>query len=154
MNKSIVGQKFGRLTVVEKTDKRLRKEFLYECMCVCGEKTFQTAHALRNGHVRSCGCLHREQISEVSKKQIVNGTKPKMFEKGKMMKTNTSGFRGVTSYQQTNRTKYAAYLGIQGKTYRKKGFKTAEEAYEYRLELEEKYLKPVLKEIERNKNNL
>ena len=153
MNKNIIGKKFARLTVIRMSNKKLRDELLYECKCICGEITYQTAHALKSGHVKSCGCLQREKASEIVQKQIINNTKPDMFENEKMMKTNTSGFRGGTSYRQTNRTKYATTLQVQGKIYRKKGFKTPEEAHEYRLELEEKYLKPVLEEIERIKNN-
>lgn len=153
MNSSIIGQKFNRLTVIKKTGKKLRNDVLYECLCDCGNSTFQTAHALKNQHVKSCGCLQREIASRMVDKQVVNGTKPEMFKEGKMMKTNTSGYRGVTSYRQTNRTKYIASLQVQGKIYRKKGFETAEDAYDYRLKLEKKYLKPILEEIEKQQNN-
>ena len=152
MSDLIIGQKFGRLTVIKKTNKKQRRETLYACKCNCGEITYQVANALKNGHAKSCGCLQRELASDVVKKKIVNGTKPDAFKDGAMMKTNTTGFRGVTSYKQSGKTKYMAYLGVQGKRYSKKGFKTPEEAYEYRLELEEKYLKPVLEEIEQQIN--
>lgn len=151
---SLIGKRFSRLTVVRLSDKKQRKENTYECLCDCGEITYQVANALKSGHAKSCGCLQRELASDVVKKKIVNGTKPDAFKDGLMMKTNTTGFRGVTSYKQSGKTKYMAYLGIQGKRYSKKGFKTPEEAYEYRLELEEKYLKPVLEEIEQQKRPL
>jgi hypothetical protein len=51
----LIGQKFGRLTVLEYAGDRK-----WNCVCGCGEKSrVQTGH-LRNGDTKSCGCLHRE----------------------------------------------------------------------------------------------
>lgn len=58
----LTGQKFGRLTVVEKTDK---KDYLgtaiYKCRCDCGNLTEVNARALKIGNTRSCGCLKSEE---------------------------------------------------------------------------------------------
>lgn len=55
-----IGKKYGRLTVSgirESSDKFNRKIAL--CVCECGGRHETTVHALRNGGVRSCGCLNR-----------------------------------------------------------------------------------------------
>lgn len=58
----LTGQKFGRLTVFEKTDK---KDYLgtaiYKCRCDCGNLTEVNARALKIGNTRSCGCLKSEE---------------------------------------------------------------------------------------------
>ena len=64
------------------------------------------------------------------------------------------GVRGVTSYQQSGKTKYKAHLYTNGMHHQKKGFSNIDEAKAYRKDLEEKYL-PKSEETEhaREKNN-
>lgn len=53
---NLIGQKFGRLTVIEQAPSRKGKTY-WKCLCDCGKyKEVQTRH-LRNGKIRSCGCL-------------------------------------------------------------------------------------------------
>lgn len=57
----MIGKKFGRLTVLEKSDQRTSENRLkYECVCDCGNKVIVDGKSLRNGHTKSCGCLSRE----------------------------------------------------------------------------------------------
>ena len=140
----MIGNKYGRLTVVRKTDKKRRIEFLYECLCSCGNTTYQTRQALEIGHVKSCGCLQKDKAARTGKAQFIDGTRPSSFT-GKPSKNSSTGFLGVVPYKQSGCTKYKASLRYKGVTYSKKGFLTAEEAYEYRLELEKKYLPPELR---------
>lgn len=60
MNKrlDLVGQKFGRLTVL-KYVRNNKRGSLWECMCDCENKTIKIIRGghLKNGHTRSCGCL-------------------------------------------------------------------------------------------------
>lgn len=65
--------------------------------------------------------------------------KPSGFN-GKPNKNNGNGYRGVSAYQQSGKTKYSARLYYKGENHQRKGFKTAEEAYKERLEMEKKYL--------------
>lgn len=56
---NLIGQKFGRLTVIEQALSRKGKTY-WKCLCDCGKyKEVQTRH-LRNGKIRSCGCLFNE----------------------------------------------------------------------------------------------
>jgi hypothetical protein len=57
MTSIILGSVFGNLTVVEKTDERKSNEIVWKCVCKCGNgKMVKTSH-LKNGSVKSCGCL-------------------------------------------------------------------------------------------------
>lgn len=55
----LTGQKFGRLTVIARSDDK-RKEVRWECRCACGNQTTVTSISLRKGTTRSCGCLRKE----------------------------------------------------------------------------------------------
>lgn len=58
----ITGQKFGMLTVVEKSDKKASNgSVIWECNCDCGGHTFASYTSLKYGHVLSCGCRHRSK---------------------------------------------------------------------------------------------
>ena len=54
---SIIGQKFGRLTVIEKSDKKTSNGgILWKCRCDCGNITYSNSTQLKRGHTTSCGC--------------------------------------------------------------------------------------------------
>lgn len=55
---SILGQVFGRLTVVAEAPKDGR--MWCSCRCACGKETSVSANQLRTGKTRSCGCLFAE----------------------------------------------------------------------------------------------
>ena len=55
--KNIVGQKFGRLLVIEKTDIRKRKNIVWKCQCDCGVLCDKITTDLVNDRIKSCGCL-------------------------------------------------------------------------------------------------
>lgn len=54
------GQRFGRLRVVTLVS---TKPARWMCMCECGAEHSAVAAALKNGNIRSCGCLRRESTS-------------------------------------------------------------------------------------------
>lgn len=58
------GQQFGRLTVLEKTDQRRGGSVVWTCRCLCGTVKDISAHELRSGDSRSCGCYQRDRASE------------------------------------------------------------------------------------------
>lgn len=53
-------QKFGRLTALEATEKRINKSVVWRCQCECGKECFISAASLRSGRTKSCGCLKQE----------------------------------------------------------------------------------------------
>lgn len=60
--KELLGQKFGRLTVIRETEKRDKcKRIIWECKCDCGNFTEVCSSSLLNGSTLSCGCLLKEK---------------------------------------------------------------------------------------------
>lgn len=63
--KSLVGKKFGKLTVIEKTDKRNKNgTIIWKCLCDCGNISHVSTDSLNNGHSKSCGCVREEKFNE------------------------------------------------------------------------------------------
>lgn len=58
----IVGQVFGRLTVIKRVENRYGR-VAWLCECSCGADIVATAKHLRNGNTQSCGCLQKERTS-------------------------------------------------------------------------------------------
>jgi hypothetical protein len=57
---NLTGQRFQRLTVLKEAGRDNQGRALWLCRCACGVvKTIPSRH-LRNGVIRSCGCLKRE----------------------------------------------------------------------------------------------
>lgn len=54
------GDRYGRLTVIERTDGVRR----WICRCDCGNVITVCQDHLRSGHIRSCGCLRKELTSK------------------------------------------------------------------------------------------
>lgn len=54
----LTGSKFGRLTAI--SYERKNGKTYWTCQCDCGKTTVVWAGNLRNGHTKSCGCLHDE----------------------------------------------------------------------------------------------
>ena len=57
MNNNYIGEKFNRLTVLEKSSLKSGTSYLWLCKCDCGNETYATLASLRSGHKKSCGCL-------------------------------------------------------------------------------------------------
>lgn len=55
--KNIIGQKFGKLTVVSFHHKDKRGQLHYLCICDCGNEHIVRKSSLLNSHIRSCGCI-------------------------------------------------------------------------------------------------
>lgn len=55
----LTGNKYGRLTVIGLAPKETRKTY-WMCQCDCGNFKKVRADSLKNGAIRSCGCLKKE----------------------------------------------------------------------------------------------
>jgi hypothetical protein len=64
----LIGQKFGKLTVVERGENDSRNEKRWICKCDCGNVTVVNSSDLRYGHTKSCGCLMVEINNFLRKK--------------------------------------------------------------------------------------
>lgn len=98
-HKNLIGNRYGKLVVVNKTDKRNRdKKIIWECKCDCGNVVDVDTGGLTSGRVRSCGCLHREVMKKVHKKYITD-LKGQKFGK-------------LTVIEQTEERKYGRVVWI------------------------------------------
>lgn len=59
MNKALVGEKFGRLEVIEDLGASAGRH-LVRCLCQCGAVKAVALGHLRNGNTKSCGCYRRD----------------------------------------------------------------------------------------------
>lgn len=55
--KNLIGQVFTKLTVLEKTEKRIDGKIVWKCQCECGNIAYVPTSRLTSGNTRSCGCL-------------------------------------------------------------------------------------------------
>lgn len=62
----LTGQKFGRLTVLERTENK-GIQVCWKCQCDCENITTTTSYHLRHGHTQSCGCLQKERTVKAHK---------------------------------------------------------------------------------------
>lgn len=116
----LTGQRFGRLMVLQKTDRRDGSNIVYECRCDCGKIVYASNRALRSGAVQSCGCLRREQsvhnfamVSRSEKLGQVDGTNLSRIASKKPQRNNTSGVRGVAPCSKG----WVAYIYFRGQRY-------------------------------------
>lgn len=64
MKQDLIGQKFGRLTVIEKAEDYIQPNGKHIqrwlCRCECGHDIVVRSGNLKNGNTKSCGCYSRE----------------------------------------------------------------------------------------------
>lgn len=58
-NKSLVGEKFYRLTV--KSIDLINNKTFATCLCDCGNIVVKMPSLIKKGHIKSCGCYEKEQ---------------------------------------------------------------------------------------------
>lgn len=66
--KNLIGQKFNRLLVLEKTSQREGGSIVWKCKCDCGKECYASTRGLCSGNKKSCGCLNDEKRAERFKK--------------------------------------------------------------------------------------
>jgi hypothetical protein len=144
-----IGERFGRLTVIHKTDTSRAHSRVYECVCDCGNVVDVRRANLVAGNTTSCGCLHDEKFSEVNMNHFdsyIDGTQIAHISNGTISKNNTSGVRGVCWNKQ--KQKWTAYIRFRDKRYFLGGFNTKNEAAEARRQAEDEIYKPFLDTVE------
>lgn len=66
MNKlpyNIIGQRFGKLTVLERCENSADGKAQFRCVCDCGHEVIVRNRSLKTGDTKSCGCLRKENHS-------------------------------------------------------------------------------------------
>lgn len=101
--KDLTGMKFNRLTVLKKSDKKIRGKISWDCKCDCGNYTTVDTYKLKSGHTKSCGCLNGENRKRhIQNLTTHNKTHTKLFEVWVSMRSRC--------YNSSNKS-YAYYGG-------------------------------------------
>jgi len=113
LEKSLIGQIFGRLIVVERVNMHNKNNlsWKYKCRCDCGNTLTAFRQKLQDGDTQSCRCL-RDEIRE---EDYFEGTQITHIRNKTVWSTNTSGVRGV-SWNAT-RQKWEAHITFKYKKY-------------------------------------
>lgn len=86
-HENLSGQRFGRLVALEELGRKSPGIYLYKCRCDCGNEVILPSTRLKNGGVKSCGCLHKEQLIERNKNnRIYNTEYPRLLQIWRAMK--------------------------------------------------------------------
>lgn len=88
----ITGNKYGRLTVIERAENQNKKP-MWLCKCDCGNTKIVRADSLKNGSTLSCGCLLKESTSQRFLKDIIG----KKFGRWTIIKRAKS-VNGISKY--------------------------------------------------------
>lgn len=70
----LIGQKFGRLTVIEFNSIKNRASY-WKCKCDCGTEIITSGNNLRTGHTKSCGCIQKEFTRSINLSHNLSRTK-------------------------------------------------------------------------------
>lgn len=76
--KDLVGQRFGRLTVISFS--HINHSAFWHCRCECGNEIVARGQHLKYGYTQSCGCLHYERFSLGNKTHGYAGRKRRATE--------------------------------------------------------------------------
>ena len=71
--KDLTGQRFGKLTVTERTDKRSSGYVLWKCRCDCGGEILASTKQLARGTISDCGCVPKTSARRGSKAEDLTG---------------------------------------------------------------------------------
>jgi hypothetical protein len=71
--RNLVGQRFGRLTVVERIRDSVKKRTNYRCSCDCGNETLVFHGSLTRSLTNSCGCVRNECTAERNRGNATHG---------------------------------------------------------------------------------
>lgn len=141
----LVGQRFGRLTVLERIGSNGGKYVYWRCKCDCGNTVDVATRWLRSGGIVSCGCNRREKSRQNlntvpldEKLGRFDGCNFARLRSNKPQKNNASGYRGVV---QLPSGRYYTAVYYKGKQYHAKGtFDRAEDAYNAAEKLREELI--------------
>ncbi|MDO4503346.1 MAG: AP2 domain-containing protein [Coriobacteriia bacterium] len=147
--RDLVGQRFGRLVALERTEMRdSRGSIIWRCACDCGNEFLCCSDSLVRGNTRSCGCAAREWRAQISEKlHRSDGTCIERLLLSKPRNDSGTGLVGVT---RTRSGRYAAFIGFKGQRYHLGTYETIEEAAAAREDGEQLHLDYLRAYIERN----
>lgn len=148
-HQTLIGQKFGRLTVIAKSHVNHHGQVLLRCKCDCNGPNsivnVVTSH-LTTGKTKSCGCINVEILRSLCE----FGTNTYAIASDKISRRNTSGVKGVYKH----RDKWIAEIMFRGKKYHLGTYNDLEAATRARKEAEDKLHRNFLKWYEDYKKGM
>lgn len=117
----LIGQRFGRLIVIERIGADAKRYVQWKCRCDCGKIVSVSTRDLRSRFVVSCGCNRIEKskanlasIPTAAKLGQKDGTNLSRIRSSRPQKNTTSGVRGVSRLPNGA---YRAYVYYRHKRY-------------------------------------
>lgn len=100
MRLDLIGQRFGKLTVVE-LDGIRNQNCYWRCKCDCGGEKVVLGAQLTSGKTRSCGCLLKEVTAERNSTHKMTGTRiynrwAGMLQRCRDKRNRAYGGRGIS----------------------------------------------------------
>lgn len=99
--KDITGQTFGRLIAIEPTGDMRWGVSVWRCLCACGKEHLAPVNKIKDGSVRSCGCL-RDETAKASSTRHGGWGSP----------THSSWDSMIQRCKNKNQTSYKRYGGV------------------------------------------
>lgn len=90
----LLGQKYGRLLVVERVTSNAHGQATWRCVCDCGRTAMVVASKLKLNKTQSCGCIKRE-------------------------KTTARNYKHGASYRDARTKEYLAWKGMKRRCFNK-----------------------------------
>jgi len=103
MGKTIdeIGNRYSKLLVVSKVGIDRYGSICFECLCDCGEKKIVSGINLRQGKVKSCGCLHMRPKGESAFKHMFRTMKKSAEKRGYVWELTEAQVKGITAQNCT-----------------------------------------------------
>ncbi|MCL1791054.1 MAG: hypothetical protein FWG40_06825 [Peptococcaceae bacterium] len=136
VREDLCGRRFGRLIVLEKTEKRTKDHcIIWKCQCDCGKIVEATRQILCKGYKKSCGCWN-ESV------KYVGGTNAAFLKSEQLSRRNTSGVKGVSWVERSG--KWKARITFKRKFYSLGCYDDINDAIKARKQAEEQLYRPFL----------
>lgn len=68
--KNEIGNTYGYLTVIERSENTKEGRATWKCKCKCGNETVVLGKHLRSGNTKSCGCYQRERAAQANMDRV------------------------------------------------------------------------------------
>ena len=147
--KNLVGQRFGCLVVLRRSDRYVmlsdkRRKYMWECECDCGATVHRLSEKLRLEKNCACKtCAGKSAVNiMVESAGYMEGTQLSKLVKKNVSTSNSSGVRGVYFNRKTG--KWRATIQFKRKNHYLGEFTNVEDAIKARCRAEELYYAPML----------
>jgi hypothetical protein len=116
--KNRIGQRFGRLIVLQEAGRDKHGQVLWLCICDCENKVILSTNRLTQGNTRSCGCLHKERLRDPRTHGMSKTREYRIYHAAKQRCTNPNnknygdyGGRGI-EFRLPSFEQFFAKLGL------------------------------------------